>query len=291
MLGHLNFRLERWNGKEWEEAFDFKGPSWSGVAPAGEPRYRIIRYLPKKRRLKVTAIGGGCYIRIYQLWRTEKRAEMPLDQKRAKVIEELVRKLDSEEWREREAAEKSLKKEAPDALKLLRELFEAAESPEVKMRLKRVIEELTLKAQPPATKPVEESKIKKSVTELIPPLIELVRKQGYDSEPAKSLGLLPPFAVSDLAKRVDDKSADVRVALLTAVYALDKEKGRKQAIEFSKDSEEGVRLTAVRILANHLDDEAVRKRLGEMAENDPSEKVAVAAYNTLAKRKEKEEEK
>jgi|GEM_PF-6562076 len=286
----LGFRLDWWNDKEWENGLEFEGPRWRGTAPKGDPQYRLVYYVPKSNRVKISA-RDVCYIQVFQRWRKEDKRKETLTENDKNRLKELVKSLSSDEWREREEAEEKLKNEPPKSLKLLREVFSSDIEIETRLRLKRVIEALEFKAPLPATQSVKDDIVESKVTELIKSLITLIRRRRINSEPADSLKYLPPSTVEKLTQYVRDESPQVRIAVVNAVLAIDKQKAKKIAFELTEDANPQVRFVAVNILKDFANDEEVLKRLKVLAENDASEQVTVEACNALNQKSSNEQHK
>jgi hypothetical protein len=286
-LGKLDFKFIEIDGIERSENFNFDGPTWSGVAPDGEPKYRLIYYVPGTEKFEIFCTGGF-YVRVYQQKEKQKDPELT-DEEKAKVAD-LIEKLGSSSWRERENAHKELKAMGERILPLLEKEKDSPDF-EVRVRVKKIIESLT-----PATgEAVSDTALKREATALVGALIGLIAGGQLDraSEPTHNLVHIGPYAAEPLEKQCTHASKHVRTAVALALTQLKSENAVQILINMLKnDREPEVRATAAFVLANFGTEEVI-KALKEASENDTSERVckqAMQSLNSITERKNSEKD-
>ena len=285
-LGRLDFKLFEIDDGKRTEKFEFDGPTWSGVAPDGEPKYRLIYFVPEAGKFEILCTGGF-YVRVYQERDKPKSSELSDDEK--SNVKELIKKLACDNWREREEAQKKLMKMDERVLPLLKKHSDSPEI-EVRIRLKKIIEALT----PMTGEAVSVEAMKREAAEMVEKMGKYIatKKLARDSEPSKNLSLIGPYAVEPLEKLCDDESAHARAAAAQALGGLKAESSVKILAGLLKsDTDWLVRCRAATAMGN-FDSEEVVKALKEASENDKDEEVCAAAAEALkAIEKRKSEEK
>jgi len=280
-LGHVSFSVFEISNNKTERIMLFKGPEWSGVAPQGEPKFRLVYFIPKKEIFTVCCTSGGFYIEVYQAEKAKKagnQGKRLSDEEKEKVLK-LVKKLGSDTWKEREEAQAGLEKMGEKILPLLEKEKDSPDL-ETRVRIKKLIKKLT---PPPTGEALPEKEMKKQAAQLVEKLAKYVKDNNFncDSEPAKNLPAIGPYAVKPLEKEFDSDSKHVRAAVVSALGRLKDSDGLKTILNALKsDKEEDVRFQAAAALANFDTDEAI-KALKAASENDKSEKVCKQAAKSL----------
>jgi hypothetical protein len=278
VLGHVAFRLSESENAGWKEKFTFEGPSWSGLAPKGEPQTRLVYFVPDSGSFRIDCVKGGFYIKVYQASQTEKHSKELSSEEKEKAAK-LIKKLGCDTWKEREQAQRELKKMGEKILGLLEKEKDSPDL-EIRIRIKKLIKALA----PPATgKAVTEKAMKKQAAELVEKLVKYIKDNSFNcgSEPVKSLAAIGPHAAEPLIKEFDSDSGHVRAAAIFALGRLKDSNGLDTILNALKsDKEEEVRCRAAGALAN-FDTDEVTKALKAASENDKSEKVCKQAADSL----------
>ena len=248
-LGCLAFRMSEFvNGKK-AERFVFRGPKWRGEKPPGEPGYRLVYYVPQSEKFEIACIGTGFYVAVYQLVEIKRKADPLTDEDRTKIVE-LIKKMDDDSWKVRRQAQSELEKMGKKILPFLRTVLEKDKekySFEVCLRIEMLINTL----DPPKTNIISDREMKKQSYDLADKLAVNIgdKKLSCDSEQAKSLALIGPYAAEPLKKQCSSKSEHVRAAAVCALAKL-ADAGSVEAIIFilksasEKDVSERVRKQA-----------------------------------------------
>ena len=276
-LGHVAFRLSELEDGKIKEKFIFEGPDWSGVAPQGEPQVRLVYFVPRSEKFEIACMRGGFYIWIYQM--SKKKKEALTEEERAKAAA-LIEKLGCDSWPERERAQKELLQMGEKILPLLGKQKDSPDV-EVRVRIKKIIEALT----PLTGEAVSEAAMKRQASELVVNLAAYIKagSLGCDSEPAKSLAAIGPYAVEPLEKKFDSRSEHVRAAVIQALGKLASTESLETILSALKDDKaEEVRYQAAKALAR-FDSEETLKALKAASENDTSERVCKQAVDSLQK--------
>lgn len=219
-LGCLAFRMSEFvNGKK-AERFVFRGPKWRGKKPSGEPGYRLVYYVPQSEKFEIACIGSGFYVTVYQLVETKIKSSTLTDKDRAKAVE-LIKKMDDDSWKVREQAQRELEKMGKKVVPFLRTVLEKDRekcSFEVRLRIEILIKTL----DPPKTNIISDREMKKQSADLVGRLAGLIEAKslGCDSEQAKSLASIGPYAFEPLKKQCTSKSEHVRAAAVCALGRL-----------------------------------------------------------------------
>lgn len=275
-LGHVRFHVYHLSRtKNMNDKFTFMGPDWNGIAPQGEPRRRLVYFVPKSEIFTVEIVQLGFYIEVYEA-REKKKPELT-DEDRTRVAQ-LVAKLSCDSWRGREDAQRALWAMGEKTLPLLEKEKDNADI-EIRVRVKKIIEALT-----PATGDViSETAMKREAAALVEELVRYIASNsfGCSSEPARSLAAIGPHAVEPLEKHYDSASEHVRAAVIQALGKLKVENSVETIISaLGKDGSEEVRYRAAGALAG-FDTDEIRKALKAASENDTSERVRKQALESL----------
>jgi hypothetical protein len=273
-LGRVDFKLIEIEDEKRTEKFIYDGPTWSGVAPSGEPQVRLVYYMPQAGEFEIACTRGGFYVMVYQL---REKPDMTLtEEKRARIIE-LIARLGSDKWREREEAQAELESFGPAILPFL-DKEKNSDLLEVRIRVGKLMKKLT-----PVGESLSEEEMETQASELIGKLTEYVKANSFtcEQEPARNLALMGPCAVKPLLEALKSQSAHVRAA---AVHALGRI-GDAQAVPtiikaLRGDREEEVRFQAAAALID-FDAEEVKAALKEASEKDESERVCAKALESL----------
>jgi uncharacterized protein (DUF2267 family) len=278
VLGHVAFRLSEHKNGEWKGKLTFEGPNWNGVAPKGEPQYRLLYFEPDTDLIRIDCIKGGFYIKVYQVSQKQNKINKIIPDKEKMKVAELIKKLGANSWKEREKAQRELEKMDERILPLLEK---EKDKPllETRVRIKRIIKALT----PLTSETVSEETIKKQASELVKKLADYIKANSFtcDSEPVRSLAAIGPYAVEPLLEEFDSDSEHVRAAVVLALGKLKNTGGLKTVLSALKsDKSQEVRYQAAKALVS-FDTKDVRKALKAASENDKSERVCKQALESL----------
>jgi hypothetical protein len=287
-LGHVAFRCTELDKSERKGTFVFDGPNWSGVAPKGEPCYRLVYHVPKTDKLEISCVKGGFYVWVYRQRQVSKK-DNKLSEEDTQAALALIEKLGCDCWHERQKAQRALVRMGEAVLPLLQqEKNKPRPVLEVRLRIRKIIAALT----PLTGETYSEEAMKNDVEALLTTLAVYIgaKSLGCDSEPAKSLAAPGPYAVKHLVSLTDpaeEENSNVRAAAVNALGRLaDKDSVKTILSALKDDKDEEVRFQAAGALAS-FDSEEVRKALKASSENDKSEKVAKRAAEVLAQIKNK----
>lgn len=274
ILGHPSFRLYEFIKGKKVEKLVFRGPDWAGKAPPGEPCYRFLYYIPGANEIEIACIKSGFGVAVYQL-EIEKNPQVLTDKLRKRAVE-LIKQLDDDSWRVRHRAQKELEKIGAVILPILYDHLNQ-HSLEVKLRIKMVID----KVRPHDY--VLEATMKSNASELVRKLSAMIAEKslGCDSEPARNLSAIGPYAVEQLKIECGSKNAHVRAAAVNALGKLAKTGTERIIIELlKKDKDEEVRLRAAAALGNFNSPDVI-KVLKTTSKIDPSKRVRSEAMKSL----------
>lgn len=281
-LGHVSFRYTELDKSERKDTFVFEGPDWGGVAPQGEPTYRLVYRVPGTDKFEISCVRGGFYIEVYQQRQAAKKdGKLSEEQKQAALA--LIGKLGCDSWHEREKAQRALEKMGEAVLPFLEKEKEKHRPVlEVRLRIHKIIKELT----PLTGEAVPDTTMKEQVAELVTKLGTYIEPSSHyfkcdSSEPVRSLAAAGPYAVKPLMKCCGSDSARIRQAAVNALGRLaDKESVKTILSALKDDKAEEVRFQAAGALASFGSNE-VRKALKAASESDKSEKVSKRAAEVL----------
>ena len=216
-LGEIAFCLSEFVKGKKVQRLTFRGPNCVGGRAPSDPRYRLIYHVPQSEKFEIACTGRGFYVTVYQLVEIKRKADPLADKDRAKVVE-LIKKMDDDSWKIREQANRELEKMGKKVVPFLRTVLEKDKekySFEVCLRIGMLLKTL----DPPKTNIISDLEMKKQASDLVGRLADLIagKSLGCDSEQAKSLASIGPYAVKPLKKQCTSKSEHVRAA---AVYSL-----------------------------------------------------------------------